>query len=63
MDTPKNLGGRPEKPAELRLISKSIRMTQAQWDKVALHGLDWLRDLVDKGKPPKTARTAEARDN
>jgi hypothetical protein len=43
--------GRPELPPEQRLIVGSIRLTQAQWDKLALLGDgEWLRRKIDKAK-------------
>lgn len=39
--------GRPELPGDVRLIQRSIRMTEAQWAVVDQHGLTWLRELVE----------------
>lgn len=52
MEQPKNPGGRPPKPDDEKLVQRSIRMRQAQWDKVdANGGVDWLRKLIDRAKP------------
>jgi hypothetical protein len=45
--------GRPPKPPEDKLIQRSIRLPQALWDKIDAAGLDWLRALVKRAKPPK----------
>lgn len=50
MDAPKRPRGRPPTPPEQRLIVKTIRLTQAQWDKVEAGGADWLRKLIDRAK-------------
>jgi hypothetical protein len=46
--------GRPPAPPEQRLEQRSIRMTAAQWAKVDAYGLEWLRRLIDRAKPPPT---------
>jgi hypothetical protein len=38
--------GRPALPDDVRLVQRSIRMTEAQWSIVDGLGLEWLRDLV-----------------
>jgi hypothetical protein len=50
---PKHAGGRPPKPESERLVLRSIRLTPAQWEKIDLHGKEWLRALIDRAKPPK----------
>jgi len=52
MEEPKNPGGRPPVPPELRLVQRSIRLTPAQWAKIDAHGLAWLRALIDRSRPP-----------
>lgn len=55
-DAPKNppaARGRPGKRPEERLIQRSIRLTPAQWAKVDEYGLGWLRQLIQKAKPPR----------
>lgn len=49
----RNLGGRPPLPPGEKLIRKSIHLTASQWERVALYGAAWVRDLVEHGKPPK----------
>jgi hypothetical protein len=46
--------GRKPLPPEERLIVKSLRLTQGQWDKLArLGGVEWLRERIAKAKEPK----------
>jgi hypothetical protein len=46
--------GRPPLPTEERLIVRSLRLTQGQWDKLArLGGVEWLRERIAKAKEPK----------
>lgn len=44
--------GRPPKPADERLVQRSIRLTPAQWAKIDAHGLEWLRAVIKRAKPP-----------
>lgn len=53
MEKPKNPGGRPPIPDEDKLVQKSIRLKQKHWDKIDALGLDWLRKLIERAKPPK----------
>lgn len=53
MDNEKRSRGRPAKPADELLSIRSVRLSDAQWAKVQLHGMDWLRKLIDRAKPPK----------
>ena len=54
MDKPKHPGGRPPKPDEEKLMQRSIRLLPKQWEKFdAAGGIDWLRKLIDRAKPPK----------
>lgn len=53
MDEPKNKGGRPPKPEEDRLVLRAIRLKPAHWAKVDEYGMEWLRKLIDRAKPPK----------
>ena len=46
--------GRPKTPLEQTQIVRSIRLTHALWDKVDAGGMDWLRNLIKKGKLPPT---------
>lgn len=46
--------GRPVVSEEARLRVGAIRLTQAQWDKLAaLGGAEWLRQKINAAKPPK----------
>lgn len=53
MEKPKNPGGRPPIPDEDKLVQRSIRLKQKHWDKIDALGLDWLRKLIERAKPPK----------
>ena len=45
-------GRKPIKPGE-ETVTVSLRMTPAQRDKLAvLGGASWVRDRIDKAKPP-----------
>lgn len=55
--TEKRPPGRPEVAPEDRLKVGSIRLTQAQWDKLALlGGAEWLRRQIEKAKIPTNGR-------
>jgi hypothetical protein len=46
--------GRPVVPEADRLRIGTIRLTQAQWDKLAaLGGAEWLRKKIDNARVPK----------
>lgn len=45
--------GRPPTPDDEKLVVRSIRLKNRQWEKVDRFGLDWLRALIDRAKPPK----------
>lgn len=48
--------GRPPVPEAERLRIGTIRLTQAQWDKLAeLGGVDWLRKRINAAKTPLTS--------
>jgi hypothetical protein len=53
MDKPKKPGGRPPKPAEEKLIPRTVLLKQAHWDKIDAMGWDWLRKLIQRAKGPK----------
>jgi hypothetical protein len=36
-----------------RPVQRSIRLAPALWAKIDLYGLDWLRNLIERGKPPR----------
>lgn len=55
MDTEKRSRGRPPVAPDDKLELRSVRLTAAQWAKVQAHGMDWLRKLIDRAKPPKAA--------
>lgn len=47
--------GRPVVPEAERLKVGTIRLTQAQWDKLAaLGGVDWLREKINRAKAQRT---------
>lgn len=49
---PKNLGGRPPKPDDQKLVQRSIRLLPSQWAKYdEAGGIEWLRGLIDRSKP------------
>lgn len=52
MDEPKKRGRRP-KPADEKLERRAMFLTPAQWAKVDAFGVEWLRKLIDRAKPPK----------
>jgi len=45
--------GRPPKPPEETLVQRTIRLTPAMWEKIDAYGLDWLRAVIKRAKPPK----------
>jgi hypothetical protein len=59
MDNEKRTRGRPVKLPDERLEQRSIRMTAAQWAKVDLGGIPWLRGLIDRAKVPAKPPPAE----
>jgi hypothetical protein len=44
--------GRPPKPPEEVLVLRSIRLPVAAWDKIDAAGMDALRALLKRWKPP-----------
>ena len=52
MEQPKNKGGRPPKPEAERLVQRSIRLPPALWAKIDTHGLEWLRGVIQRARPP-----------
>ena len=53
MNTDPKPKGRPPKPADERLVQRSIRLTPAQWAKFdAAGGIEWLRGLIQRARPP-----------
>jgi hypothetical protein len=52
MEEPKNKGGRPPKPEAERLVQRSIRLPPALWAKIDTHGLEWLRAVIQRARPP-----------
>lgn len=56
MDKPKRPQGRPPAPPEQTLRIGSIRLTAAQWTKLAaLGGAKWIRERIDRAKLPQSA--------
>ena len=51
--TQRNLGGRPALDPDEKLHNTSIPLNNAQRAKVKLYGPGWVRDMIDRGKPPK----------
>lgn len=54
---PKHPGGRPKLPDDQKLVQRSIRLTVEQWAKIDEYGLDWLRRLIQKGKPDRPPKS------
>ncbi len=52
MEQPKNKGGRPPKPDSEKLVQRSIRLPPDLWAKIDAHGLEWLRAVIKRAKPP-----------
>ena len=59
MEQPKRPRGRPPLTDEERLVHRSLRLTAAQWAKVDLHGIPWLRHLIDRAKGPTKPSQAD----
>lgn len=45
--------GRPAKAPEEKLEQRSLRLYPSMWQKIDLYGLDWLREVIKRAKPPK----------
>ncbi len=46
-----NKGGRPPVSPEVYKHQKSLRLTEAHWDKyAALGGIEWLRGTIERAK-------------
>jgi len=54
MQAPKPKRGRPPTPPEEALVLRSMRLKPRHWAKIDAYGVDWLRRLIDRAKPPKT---------
>jgi len=52
MEQPKHKGGRPPKPEAERLVQRSIRLPPDLWAKIDAHGLEWLRAVIKRARPP-----------
>ncbi len=52
MDKPKNPGGRPALPEDQRRVQRSIRLLPKHWAKIDAHGLEWLRAVIQRARPP-----------
>lgn len=52
-EPPKRPRGRPPKPPEEVLVLRSIRLPAALWAKVDANGVEWLRQLIARARPPK----------
>jgi hypothetical protein len=44
--------GRPPKPEAGRLVQRSIRLPPALWAKIDANGLEWLRSVIRRARPP-----------
>jgi len=53
MEDQKRGRGRPPTPPDEKLELRGIRLKPRHWEKVDLYGMDWLRRLIERGKPPK----------
>ena len=52
--TEKRPQGRPPVAPEQRLVVRSLRLTSAQWEKLArLGGVLWLRERIEKAREAK----------
>jgi hypothetical protein len=40
-------------PPEEQLVQRSIRLTPAMWAKIDACGMEWLRALIKRAKPPQ----------
>ena len=52
MEQPKRPPGRPRTYQDEPLIQRSIRLRPTDWAKIDEYGMDWLRRLIAKAKPP-----------
>lgn len=59
MENTKRPRGRPRKPVADKFIQKSIRMPVTAWEKIDLHGLDWLREVIRTAKPQQDAKKVD----
>lgn len=57
--TPKNVGGRPKLPDGMKLIVRSVRLSSEDWAKIDANGMEWLRDLIRRGKPRRQGPTED----
>ena len=51
---PKHPGGRPKLPDDQKLVQRSIRLSVEQWAKIDQYGLEWLRQVVQRAKSPRS---------
>ena len=52
MSTEPKPKGRPPIPEDQRLVQRSIRLPPDLWAKIDAHGLEWLRAVIRRAKPP-----------
>jgi hypothetical protein len=52
MEPIKRPRGRPAVPPEKQQVLRSIRLTPDLWAKIDAAGMDWLRNLIKRAKPP-----------
>jgi hypothetical protein len=53
MEPPKTQRGRPKKAEGERLERRAMYLPPDLWEKVDAYGLEWLRGLIRRAKPPK----------
>ena len=51
MDEIKKRGRPPTRPED-RLLQRTVRLKPSAWDKIDRMGMEWLRKLIDRAKPP-----------
>jgi hypothetical protein len=49
----KHPGGRPKLPDDQKLVARSIRLSPEHWAKIDQYGLKWLRQVIQRAKPPR----------
>jgi hypothetical protein len=53
MDNDKPRRGRPPSAPDQRLEQRSIRLAPSQWAKIDQYGMQWLRNVIERARPPK----------
>ena len=52
MNKPKKPRGRPPKPEGEKLERRAVYLPPDLWAKIDAHGLEWLRAVIKRAKPP-----------